>query len=178
MGWFPRLLLRCGSEHVLRITPGWEIAHPDVRPLPPTERRLAAEDRPEKGREDSLHGFGLRLLKRRRLWRVGALVKEFSKAAKGKFARNSYAALFISHRAQRLAPGIWGVRGKAHTLRITSRCSGRRIWNATLRRGMPAPIGPSSAVASRSGVFLVSLGPQNLEAGDLFQSLLSVITPR
>jgi len=181
VGWFPRLMLRCGSEYVLRITPGWEIAHPDLRPLPPPDWRTAGEgelwNRPAtKG--ETIHSLVLRILKKRRLWRVGALVKEFAKAAKGKYAGNSVAVLFASHRAQRFAPGIWGLRGKAPTLADYESVLGAQdceIYVEARHSGADRTTFP--LWQAEMEYFWCRWAEQNVVSEALFQSLLSVITP-
>ena len=120
VGCFPQLILRCGSEYVLRVTPAWEVAHPDVRPaLPPNLFRARGEDGQVPGgqnlEEDSLYEFGFRLLKTRKLWRVRKLMEEVVKASQGQFAGTSIGTLLVSHRVQRFAPGLWGMKANVLT---------------------------------------------------------------
>lgn len=114
VGCFPQLMLRCGSEYVLRVTPPWEVAYPDLQPTPPPSifNARTEEEGGEGGEDDtSLYDFGFRLLKTRKLWRTGDLMDEFVRASQGRYAAASVGQLTVSHpRVQRFAPGIWGVK--------------------------------------------------------------------
>lgn len=115
VGCFPQLLLRCGSEYIVRVTPPWEVTHADVEPTPPPsvfKARSEEEGNENEGEDDdSLYDFGFRLLKTRKLWRMGELMDEFVRAAQGRFSATSVGQLTVSHpRVQRFAPGLWGVK--------------------------------------------------------------------
>ncbi len=116
VGCFPQLLLRCGSEYVVRTTPKWEVVHRDVRPEPPPSifnargEVEAHEDRYEDGA--SLYDFGFQLMQTRKLWRMGELMDEVVRASRGRFSATSVGLITATHpRVQRFAPGLWGVKG-------------------------------------------------------------------
>jgi hypothetical protein len=113
VGCMPTMMLPCGSVHILRIKPDWESANEDVFPVvtarPVREFGEEFVDSEEGALdEQSLYEFGMQVIRSRKLWRVNDFQAALVKESKGRFAATSAAALLISNRVHRFAPGLWG----------------------------------------------------------------------
>lgn len=182
VGCFPQLLLRCGSEYVLRVTPPWEVECPDIEPAPPPcVFNAYNEDEGSEGDEkddSSLFEFGFQLFQTRQLWRMGELADEFVRASQGRFSSSSVGQVTVSHpRVQRFAPGLWGVKGTALTdadyqLLLTNQDCERYVEARRARADMtPFPMW-NPDMELRWCRWAKEGRPE-----DIFQSLLSVIAP-
>ena len=182
VGCFPQLLLRCGSEYVLRVTPPWEFECSDIQPAPPPYVFSACnQDEESDGDEkddSSLFQFGFRLLQTRKLWRTGELADEFVRASQGRFSSTSVGGVTVGHpRVQRFAPGVWGVKDTTLTdadcrLLLTNEDCERYVEARRARADMtPFPMW-NPEMELRWCRWANEHAPE-----DIFQSLLSVIAP-
>jgi hypothetical protein len=181
VGCFPQLLLSCGSEYVLRVTPPWELTQTDIQPTPPPSVFNArSEDEGSEGdREDnSLYDFGFRLLQTRKFWRMGDLMDEFVRTSQGRYAATSVGQLTVSHpRVQRFAPGLWGVKDTVLTeddyqaLLTDEDCE--RYIEARWAKADMTPFSMWNPDMELRWCRWAKEGRRE----DIFQSLLSIITP-